>query len=64
MTRRNLPARGAVEQVQSCAVQNLPPNCIMLLQIAQVQVSTKFLEVSGMTSKATNNRQSESDLCL
>ena len=30
---------------------NWPPNCIVPLQIAQVHVSTEFLEVSGMDSK-------------
>ena len=30
---------------------NWPPNCIVPLQIAQVQVSTELLEVSGMESK-------------
>ena len=30
---------------------NWPPNCIVPLQIAQVQVSTELLEVSGMDSK-------------
>ena len=30
---------------------NWPPNCIVPLQIAQVQVSTEILEVSGMDSK-------------
>ena len=30
---------------------NWPPNCIVPLQIAQVQVSSELLEVSGMESK-------------
>ena len=30
---------------------NWPPNCIVPLQIAQGQVSTELLEVSGMDSK-------------
>ena len=30
---------------------NWPPNCIVPLQIAQEQVSTELLEVSGMDSK-------------
>ena len=51
MRRRNLPARGTVEQEQACAVQIWPLNCIVPLQVAQVQVSTELLEVSGMDSK-------------
>ena len=30
---------------------NWPPNCIVPLQITQVQVSAELLEVSGMDSK-------------
>ena len=33
---------------------NWPPNCIVPLQIAQVQVSTELLEVSGMDSKGSS----------
>ena len=46
MRRRNLPARGIVEQEPACAVQIWAPNCIVPLQIAQVQVSTERVEVS------------------
>ena len=45
MRLRNLPARGTVEQEPACAAQIGP------LQIAQEQVSTELLEVSGMDSK-------------
>ena len=48
---KNLPARGTVERETACAVQIWPPNFIVPLQIAQVQVSTELLEVSGMESK-------------
>ena len=60
MKKKNLPARGTVEQEPACAVQMWPLNCRVPLQIAQVQVSTEFLDVSGMETKATNQRQ----LCL
>ena len=39
---------------------NLAPNCIVPLQIAQVQVSAKHPDVSGMESKAITRQQ----LCL
>ena len=45
MRRRNLPARGTVEQELAYAVQICPPkgpNCVVPLQIAQVQ-DCKFL---------------------
>ena len=58
---RHLPARGTAEQEPTCAVQIWSPNCIVPLQTAQVQVSAKLLlDVSGMKSKATTQRQ----LCL
>ena len=44
-----------------------PPNCIVPLQIAQVQVSTELLEVSGMDSKDSEPFQTETvlpKLCL
>ena len=52
MRRRNLPARGTVEQEPACVVQIWPPNWIVPLQIAQVQVSAKLLDVPGMDLKA------------
>ena len=64
MRRRILPARGTVEQELAYTVQIWPPNCIVPLQIAKVQVSTKYLDVSGMESKATNQRQLCLCLCL
>ena len=51
MRRRNLPARGTLEHEPACTVQIWPPNCIVPLQIAQVQISTELLEVCGMDSK-------------
>ena len=57
MRRRNLPARGKVQQEPACAVQIWPPNCIVPLQIAQLEVSANLLDVSGMESKATTQRQ-------
>ena len=52
MRRRNLPARGTVEQEQACAVQISAPNRIVPCASSEVQmalqVSTKFLVVSGI----------------
>ena len=48
MRRRN--RQRDTEQEQDCAVQICPRNFVPL-QIAQVQVSTELLEVSGMDSK-------------
>ena len=55
--KKKLACQGTVEQEPACAVQIWPPNCIVPLQIAQVQVSTEFLDVSGMEWNATNQRQ-------
>ena len=43
---------------------NWPPNCILPLQIAQVQFSTEFLDVSGMESKATSTNKRQLCLCV
>ena len=43
---------------------NWPPNCIVPLQIAQVQVSTELLEVSGMDSKDSSPKTVLPKLCL
>ena len=65
MRQRNLPARGTDEQEQACAVQIWPPNCIVFLQmIAQMQISTTYLDVSGMELKALTQRQLSVSLTL
>ena len=51
MRRRNLLARGTIEQEPGLRRSNRALNCIVPLQIAQVQVSTELLEVSGMDSR-------------
>ena len=43
---------------------NWPPNCIVPLQIAQVQVSTELLEVSGMDSKDSSPKTVLPLVCL
>ena len=43
---------------------NWPPNCIVPLQIAQGQVSTELLEVSGMDSKDCFPKTVLPKLCL
>ena len=67
MRRRNLPARGTDEQEQACAVQIGPKlHCAssLSLQIAQVQVSTELLEVSGMDSKDSSPKTVLPFVCL
>ena len=56
------PDGGIVGQESACAIQIWTPNCLVPLQIAQVQISTKLLEVSGMESKVTIYLQTKSAL--
>ena len=68
MRRRNLPARGTVKLSRSrwaCCRSNRPnSHCIVPLQIAQVQVSTEVLEVSGMDSKDSSPKTVLPLVCL